>query len=110
MPINRSAEAAGVTAAAVGPSYRLEVVHGDRTVLLSRADLEEMPQASEVLPIACVEGWSASGTWTGVRLQDLLALVGAPAHSTVHLTLAADALRRSARRPCPPSSRPTRAR
>jgi DMSO/TMAO reductase YedYZ molybdopterin-dependent catalytic subunit len=30
-----------------------------------------------VLPIACVEGWSATGTWTGVRLRDLVEMVGA---------------------------------
>jgi len=29
-----------------------------------------------VLPISCVEGWSSTGTWTGVRLRDLVALVG----------------------------------
>ena len=29
-----------------------------------------------MLPIACVEGWSATGTWTGVRLRDLVALAG----------------------------------
>ena len=86
VPINRSAAAAGVTADVVGPSYRLQVAHGDRLVELSRDDLAAMPQATEVLPIACVEGWSASGTWTGVRLRDLLALVGAPADSTVRLT------------------------
>ena len=31
---------------------------------------------SEELPIACVEGWSTSQLWTGVRLRDLAALVG----------------------------------
>ena len=36
------------------------------------------------LPIACVEGWSATATWTGVRLRDLVALVGAdPDRATV---------------------------
>jgi DMSO/TMAO reductase YedYZ molybdopterin-dependent catalytic subunit len=27
--------------------------------------------------MACVEGWSASGQWTGVRLRDLIEQVGA---------------------------------
>jgi DMSO/TMAO reductase YedYZ molybdopterin-dependent catalytic subunit len=30
------------------------------------------------LPIACVEGWSTTETWTGVRLRDLAALAGMP--------------------------------
>ena len=37
-----------------------------------------MPQHTVTLPIACVEGWSASATWTGVRVRDLAALVGVP--------------------------------
>jgi DMSO/TMAO reductase YedYZ molybdopterin-dependent catalytic subunit len=44
-----------------------------RTVALAKA------------PIACVEGWSAVGEWTGVRLRDLLDLVDAPAGSTVRV-------------------------
>ena len=30
------------------------------------------------LPIACVEGWSVSARWTGVRLADLARLAGMP--------------------------------
>ncbi|MEO9152869.1 MAG: molybdopterin-dependent oxidoreductase [Lapillicoccus sp.] len=29
-----------------------------------------------MLPIACVEGWSATTSWSGVRVRDLMALVG----------------------------------
>jgi len=39
--------------------------------------LTALPQHTVDLPIACVEGWSAGATWTGVRLRDLVALVGA---------------------------------
>lgn len=77
IPINRSARAAGITGGATSSSYRLDVVDGDRTVSLTRDDLLALPQRTETLPIACVEGWSASGEWTGVRLRDLLDLVGA---------------------------------
>jgi DMSO/TMAO reductase YedYZ molybdopterin-dependent catalytic subunit len=42
-----------------------------------------MPQHEATLPIACVEGWSASATWRGVRVRDLLEAAGAPARSTV---------------------------
>ena len=45
---------------------------------MSRADLEAMTQRSQELPIACVEGWSAAGTWSGVRFAELLDLVDAP--------------------------------
>jgi DMSO/TMAO reductase YedYZ molybdopterin-dependent catalytic subunit len=36
-----------------------------------------MPQYEAVLPIACVEGWSASAHWRGVRVRDLLDRAGA---------------------------------
>jgi DMSO/TMAO reductase YedYZ molybdopterin-dependent catalytic subunit len=35
-----------------------------------------MPQQTVVLPIACVEGWSAAAAWTGVRLADLARAAG----------------------------------
>lgn len=77
LPVNKSARAAGVTTTALSPSYVLQVVLGGETVRLTREQLLAMPQGTEELPIACVEGWSASGTWTGVRVKDLLAEVGA---------------------------------
>jgi DMSO/TMAO reductase YedYZ molybdopterin-dependent catalytic subunit len=40
-------------------------------------ELAAMPQASATLPIACVDGWSTSQRWTGVRVRDLLAAAGA---------------------------------
>ena len=83
IPINKSAAAAKVTAAATSASYVLEVANGATTVSLTREDLLGLEQRSEVLPIACVEGWSASGTWTGVRMRDLLDLVEAPRGSDV---------------------------
>lgn len=86
VPINKSAIAAGVTAAATRSDYRLTVAYDGREVALSRDDLLALPQATHTLPIACVEGWSASGTWTGVRVRALLDLVGAPAGSDVLVT------------------------
>ena len=78
VPINKSAAAAHITDEMVGPAYRLEVVYGGQTVALTREDLHAMTQRSQSLPIACVEGWSAGAEWTGVRVRDLLDLVGAP--------------------------------
>ena len=43
---------------------------------LSAAPLRALPQRTVSLPIACVEGWSADATWEGVRLRDVLQLVG----------------------------------
>ena len=86
LPINKSAHRAGVTASATDPAFTLEVVHGDATERLSLADLEALPQQTEELPIACLEGWSRSGSWSGVRLRDLLDLVGAPAGVDVRVT------------------------
>jgi len=78
VPINRTAAEAGIAVERTQETFLLTVVHGGTEMTFSREDLEALPQHTEVLPIACVEGWSASGTWTGVRLRDLLDLVEAP--------------------------------
>lgn len=78
VPVNGTATARGVVAAALDPSYRLEVRYDGKRQTLSRRDLLDLPQTTRTLPIACVEGWSASGEWSGVRLRHLLDVVGAP--------------------------------
>lgn len=78
IPINKTAAQVDVTAAATSAGYRLELEHAGALVRLRREELSAMDQHSEELPIACVEGWSASGTWTGVRLRDVLDRVGRP--------------------------------
>ncbi len=83
LPVNRTARAAGALDAALDPAYRLTVAWRDREVLLSRDDLLAMTQRTRELPMACVEGWSASASWTGVPMRDLLDLVEAPAGSDV---------------------------
>jgi len=40
-------------------------------------DLYALPQVSQVTRLICVEGWSAIGKWSGVRLSDFLQRVGA---------------------------------
>jgi len=85
LPINKSAAAAHITDAMVGETYRLDVVHGDRTVSLTRHDLQAMSQRTKSLPIACVEGWSAGATWSGVSVRTLLDLVGAPDNTDVQV-------------------------
>ncbi|MEU0503811.1 molybdopterin-dependent oxidoreductase [Nocardia sp. NPDC005998] len=76
VPVNRSAAAAGVGDRARDAGYRLTVTVGDRKRQFTRDELLSLPQTRASLPIACVEGWSASADWSGVRLLDLLAAVG----------------------------------
>ncbi|WP_328808350.1 molybdopterin-dependent oxidoreductase [Nonomuraea montanisoli] len=73
--VNKAASAMGVRLAETGPGWRLELA-GARQAILSRADLLALPLHTYVLPIACVEGWSAEQSWTGVRLADLARLAG----------------------------------
>lgn len=75
LPVNKTAAAAGVTALANNPDYRLTVRGAGKTVVLSLAELQALPQHTVSLPITCVEGWSSSATWTGVRISDLVAMV-----------------------------------
>lgn len=75
LPINRTAAAARVADAALDPGWQLVVAGRLR---LSLADLQGLPQHEVELPIACVEGWSASARWGGVRLRDVLDLAGVP--------------------------------
>jgi DMSO/TMAO reductase YedYZ molybdopterin-dependent catalytic subunit len=81
-PVNRTAAAARIAADDVGGSWRLELA-GRRTARLSRGDLLAMTQHSHDLPIACVEGWSTTQRWSGVRLSELAALVGIGGPATV---------------------------
>ncbi|MFG2890899.1 molybdopterin-dependent oxidoreductase [Streptomyces sp. NPDC048248] len=76
--INKTASSMGIREQDTADTWRLTVVSGERRVLLSRAELLAMPQYESALPIACVEGWSTDDQrWSGVRLRDLAALVGA---------------------------------
>ena len=73
IPVNQSAVQAGVTRSAVDPAYRL-LVSGrcENPLALSLGELQAMTQRRAGLPISCVEGWSASAEWRGVRLADVL--------------------------------------
>ncbi len=83
LPINKSAKAADVIAPALSENYRFTVSNGENEVSFTRSELQQMVQRTHDLPIACVEGWSATGTWTGIRMRDLLDLVDAPRGSAV---------------------------
>jgi DMSO/TMAO reductase YedYZ molybdopterin-dependent catalytic subunit len=78
-PVNHAADKAGVIEAAISPSYRLTVEGNVATPLsFTLRELRAFPQHQATLPIPCVDGWSASATWRGVRVRDLLAMAGAP--------------------------------
>lgn len=76
LPVNTSASGAGVLKTATDPDYRLQVTGPAGTLALTLAQLYQMPQHDAELPITCVEGWSATGHWSGVRILDLVRAVG----------------------------------
>jgi len=86
-PVNNTAAEAHVLEKIMDPAYRLRVDGAVPAPFeLTLADLQARTQHEAELPIACVEGWSASRVWRGVRLRDLLDAAGAPTgvHVTVH--------------------------
>ncbi|MFB7462868.1 molybdopterin-dependent oxidoreductase [Streptomyces sp. NPDC056224] len=76
LPVNRTAVAAGVAAVSAA-QWRLTVA-GPHPYQLTLDQLRGMRQYDATLPIACVEGWSKSAHWSGVRIRDLLDRAGAP--------------------------------
>jgi DMSO/TMAO reductase YedYZ molybdopterin-dependent catalytic subunit len=77
-PVNKTFAAVGIPREQVGDGWRLRVRAGGELVArLSRAELLELDQVEAELPIACVEGWSTTQLWSGVRLGELARLVGA---------------------------------
>jgi DMSO/TMAO reductase YedYZ molybdopterin-dependent catalytic subunit len=77
--VNKTAVAAGIDPQSTGAQWRLTLRGGTSAVVLGRAMLLGMPQHSARLPIACVEGWSTTQMWSGVRLADLARLAGVAA-------------------------------
>ncbi|GAB3445653.1 molybdopterin-dependent oxidoreductase [Actinophytocola sediminis] len=84
VPVNRTARAAGVTP--VDDAWRLTVRTPAGTRAFSLAQLRALPQTTASLPIACVEGWNQTASWTGVPVADLLRLAGAEPGSPVRVT------------------------
>ncbi|MQS11247.1 molybdopterin-dependent oxidoreductase [Streptomyces kaniharaensis] len=83
LPVNRTAAQAGTVT--VPADWRLRV-DGPRPYQLTLAELAQLPQYEVELPISCVEGWSASARWTGVRIADLMERAGAPAGASLRVT------------------------
>lgn len=83
LPVNRTAAAARLAGVSTA-HWRLTVVGRD-SYRLTLDELVAMPQHTVTLPIACVEGWSKSAQWTGVRVQDLLERAGARPDAAVRV-------------------------
>jgi len=86
VPVNRTAADAKVADLALAEDWTLTVSHQDTRRILTLAELQALPQHEHELPIACVEGWSQTATWRGVRIRDLVAAVGAPPSSSLRVT------------------------
>ena len=86
VPVNRTAADAKVADLAGAKDWALTVSHQDTRRILTLAELQALPQYEHELPIACVEGWSQTATWRGVRIRDLVAAVGAPPSSSLRVT------------------------
>jgi DMSO/TMAO reductase YedYZ molybdopterin-dependent catalytic subunit len=61
-----------------GDTYQLEIgglVDNKKSWTLP--ELNKLPEVSQITRHICVEGWSAIGSWQGVRLSDFLKMIGA---------------------------------
>lgn len=61
-----------------GTTFRLEVggrIDNNRPWTLQ--ELHALPQVSQITRLVCIEGWSAIGSWQGVRLSEFLKRIGA---------------------------------
>ena len=79
--VNRTAVGAGINPG-IGQGWKLTLTGGPQAMTFTRGELEGLGLHTAELPIACVEGWSTTQTWTGVRLRDLAARAGVPAPGT----------------------------
>jgi DMSO/TMAO reductase YedYZ molybdopterin-dependent catalytic subunit len=61
-----------------GATYKLEIAGlVDNKKPWTLDELNQLPQEKQITRHICVEGWSAIGSWSGVRLSDFLTRIGA---------------------------------
>lgn len=72
-------------------SYRLQV-NGlvEKPLNITYEEIIAMPQVSKVVDLNCVEGWSFTAKWTGVRVADLFEKAEAIENSTTVIFYSAD--------------------
>jgi len=84
--VNKSFEAVDIRMEEVGSSWRLALeTDGKPGPMLSRDDLMGMELIEADLPIACVEGWSTTQRWSGIRLTELARMAGAEGAAEVEV-------------------------
>jgi hypothetical protein len=91
VPVNKTAEQAGIITAASARDWQLRVV-GPTPYVLTLDDLDELSRAEADLPITCVEGWSVGARWRGVPLLDVVRRAGGGPHSRVRVASLEDGL------------------
>ncbi|AAM06412.1 TPA: molybdopterin-dependent oxidoreductase [Methanosarcina acetivorans] len=72
-------------------SYRLQVdglVENPRN--FTYEEITELPQTSKVVDLNCVEGWSFTAKWTGVKIAEIFEEVGAMENATTVIFYSAD--------------------
>ncbi len=84
LPITRTAAEAQVLDVARSPDWTLRI-DGPKKLSFTLAELNSLPQHEVVLPISCVDGWSQSAHWGGVRVRDLMDRAGAPHSATLRI-------------------------
>jgi DMSO/TMAO reductase YedYZ molybdopterin-dependent catalytic subunit len=72
-------------------SYRLQV-NGlvENPLNLTYEEITGLPQTSKVVDLNCVEGWSFTAKWTGVRVAELFEEAGAMENATTVIFYSAD--------------------
>jgi len=96
--VNKTFKSVNIPREEVGGDWGLVLeVDGERREVLDRDQLLAMDQVTAELPIACVEGWTTTQTWTGVRLSELARVAGAgnPSEVEVRSVQPAGAFRRA---------------
>ena len=84
VPVNKTAEQAGIIAQASSGTWQLRVA-GSASYVLGLADLDDLAQAEADLPITCVEGWSVGAHWRGIPLLEVVRRAGGDASSRVRV-------------------------
>jgi DMSO/TMAO reductase YedYZ molybdopterin-dependent catalytic subunit len=84
VPVNRTAEEAGITTTATAADWVLQV-DGPRPYVITLDDLARASLVEDRLPINCVEGWSVGATWRGLSLLELVIRAGGGPDSSVRV-------------------------
>ncbi len=84
VPVNKTAEQAGIIAQASSGTWQLRVA-GSASYVLGLADLDELATSEADLPITCVEGWSVGAHWRGIPLLEVVRRAGGDASSRVRV-------------------------